>query len=190
MNLHIMWAALSLLVVAPLPQDPSLTGPAICGKPSSHIPDSTSRRDADNIVLLDVAGAVLLWDAEGSAFELTLDGAPVLDLVTGRDERGSPTFAGLWSDGSPTVSGNTDDPSSPVWIVEISRPGHKPARYTVTTAPLQRGDDPPAEPKPRPVIVGVEICDCSDQVGLTCKLRDCKNHWSCSSGFATCRLEK
>lgn len=156
--------------------DPSLSAQAVCGMPTGAALAGIHARDSANGLLLSYDGIVLTWDENTETYSLSLGGNAVTDLVTYVDGDGWFAFAGLWSETEeyPEVFGRVDYPSEATWMVEITRPGHKPEQYDV------EADGNNA------IVMKARICDCKDGIGLTCKSTDCDNAVSCSADTSTC----
>lgn len=118
-------------------------------------------------IVLSQDDALLLWSADTGSFQLFLAGQPVLDLVTGVDKRGWPSFYGAWTEsGEPLIQGSVlGGRHAMEWFVELSRPARRPHLYYVGSV-----DDPPGDYP--------QVCDCSDRVNF-CTTEECNDQKIC-----------
>lgn len=149
--------------------DPSLSALAVTGAPTPA-PSSSSTQISSSGEVLNSSGILLTWDDKDKVFALSLDGKSVDDLVTTNT-----SFAGGWSGNNATIYGNVTSASNDKWTVDITRPSHKPQRFSVVAA----GD--------YSEVTAIKTCDCADGIGLTCKTTDCDAGNSCSAGTSTCK---
>ncbi len=163
---------LSIVPVSALPeQDPSLVLPD-----AAQVATEVSRTFAiaTNGEVLNADGILLTWNSVNNEYDLSLGGTPVSDLVTTIGS-GVDSFQGMLTLPTPGVTGTVTHHSNSKWTVDISRPSYKPYRYSVEV-------DGNAS-----AVTTRKVCECSDNIGLTCTTNDCNNSGSCSAGTATCK---